>query len=484
MSAARPDLILFVADEWRGDALGHQGDPAVATPHLDRLAETDALSFSRAFCQNPVCVPSRCSVMTGWYPHVRGHRTQHHLLQADEPNLLRRLRRAGYFVWWAGKNDLMSAEAIEASVDVRRGERPRRHLAPGRRWREWWPDPETPGYYSFYAGRLPAELDADDDRADVDAAVELLANRPADRPLCLVLTLLTPHCPYAAPDPWYGRTDRSLVPDPLPRPEAGDGKPRPITELIRRQRLEDWSADQWRELRATYYDMCTRTDALFGEVVRAVRDSGRYDDTAILMFSDHGDFAGDFGLPEKAQNVFDDSLTRVPLLIKPPRDRAGRTGVTDALTELVDVTATVEDLAGLPRDYDHFGRSLMPLVTGGVTGHRDDVLCEGGRRADEPQAAELASPQRPEGLYYPRMSLQRTDPAAHGKAAMLRTARYKYVRRLDEDDELYDLECDPGERRNLVHTAAAAEPLADLRTRLLDRMITTADVVPYELDHR
>ncbi|WP_162606180.1 sulfatase-like hydrolase/transferase [Jiangella asiatica] len=484
MTTSRPDLIIFVADEWRGDALGHH-NPVVATPQVDRLVESDAVSFSRAFCQNPICVPSRCSVLTGWYPHVRGHRTQHHLLREDEPNLLRRLREAGYFVWWAGKNDMLSPRAIDGSVDVRveNQQRPT-GLSWAARWREWWPSTDVPGYYSFYAGRLPDELDVDDDRHHVDAAVDLILNRPVDQPLCVVLTLLTPHCPYGVAAPWYGSTDRRLVPDPLPRPAAGDHKPRTITELARRQGLEDWPPERWRELRATYYDMCTRTDAMFGEVVQAVRRSGRYPDTAIVLLADHGDFAGDFGLPEKAQNVFDDSLTRVPLVIKPPRDRAGRVGVTDALTELVDVTATIEELAGLERDYDHFGRSLLPLISDGANEHRPDVLCEGGRRESETHAAELASPQEPEGLYYPRMSLQREDPVAHGKATMIRTDRYKYVRRMYEDDEFYDLTLDPAEQRNLIHVQAAAGAIDELRVRLLDRMIATADVVPHHQDPR
>ncbi|HZU01975.1 MAG TPA: sulfatase-like hydrolase/transferase, partial [Ktedonobacteraceae bacterium] len=83
MMKERPHIVLFNPDQWRGDVLGHMGNPAAVTPTLDQWVQTDAVSFRHAYCQNPVCVPSRCSFMTGWYTHVRGHRTMYHMLQPD-----------------------------------------------------------------------------------------------------------------------------------------------------------------------------------------------------------------------------------------------------------------------------------------------------------------------------------------------------------------------------------------------------------------
>ena len=108
--ARLPHIVIFNPDHYRGDVLGHMGNPAAVTPNLDRLVATDAVSFRNAFCQNPVCSPSRCSFMSGWYPHVRGHRTMHHLMRPDEPVLLRTLKQHGHFVWWGGKNDLVPAQ--------------------------------------------------------------------------------------------------------------------------------------------------------------------------------------------------------------------------------------------------------------------------------------------------------------------------------------------------------------------------------------
>ena len=87
----KPNIIIFNPDQWRSDVMGCHGNQAAVTPFLDQFVETDAVSFDNAFCQNPVCTPSRCSFMSGWYPLVRGHRTMYHMLhpELDEPNLLK-----------------------------------------------------------------------------------------------------------------------------------------------------------------------------------------------------------------------------------------------------------------------------------------------------------------------------------------------------------------------------------------------------------
>ena len=494
----RPNLVIFVADEWRGDALGHAGNPAAVTPHVDRLVATEAVSFTAAYCQSPVCVPSRTSFLTGWYPHVRGHRTQHHLLHADEPHLLQELRDAGYTVWWGGKNDVLADDAVAKSVDVVNPRQPSPTALGGAdRVAARWGSPDDAGYYSFFVGRLPADAAEDDDAAQVQAAVRWIAERdPADPPFCVLLTLFTPHCPYGVCEPWFSAIDPDRVPAPTPRPRPGDHKPRSVQALIERQGLARWTPDQWRELRATYYGMIARTDALFAQVLDGLRTAGVYDDTAVFLFSDHGDYAGDFGLPEKAQNLFDDALVRVPLVVKPPADTPAVPGARDRLTELVDVSATIYDLAGIVPGYDSFGRSLLPAIAGDRAEERTGVFAEGGRRAGETQAMELsglhhaaadgggATDDARAGLYFPRMSLQAHDGVAHGKAAMWRTRTHKYVRRLYESDELYDLVADPREQRNVIHDPEQAEIAGQLRSELLDVMIATADVVPHSIDPR
>ena len=241
--------------------------------------------------------------------------------------------------------------------------------------------------------------------------------------------------------------------------------------------------------------MCSRIDHQFGLVIAALEERGLYDDTAIFFFSDHGDFTGDYGLVEKTQNTFEEALTRVPLVVKPPRtDAAGapvRTaaGVRRTIAELVDFPATVYALTGIEPEYRHFGRSLLPSIADPAVPHREEAHCEGGRLSGEVEAMERSSAERfsdpAESLYHPRIRLQISDEGVwHTKATMLRTRQWKYVRRLYERDELYDLTTDPGEERNRIDDPACAEVLLDLRERMLTWYQETADTVPFALDER
>lgn len=492
-----PHIVIINPDQWRGDVLGHLGNPAALTPNIDRLVESSAVSFTNTFCQNPVCTPSRCSFMSGWYPHVRGHRTMYHMMQPDEPVLLRDLKNAGYFVWWGGKNDLIPGQrGHEDYCHVRYNPhaRPDRPFFPNpHSFDDWRGEPGSDTYYSFFYGKTekPAEFPADenfvyDQEWDiVFEAVNTIRNRPADQPLCLFLALSLPHPPYLVEDPWFSAIDRAKLPPRTPAPDWTN-KPSILKGIYDGQNLSGWSEERWNELRATYYGMCARSDYEIGLVINALKEAGIFDDTAIFIFSDHGDFTGDYGLVEKTQNTFEDCLTRVPLIIKPPASVPVQPGMRDALVELVDFRATVEAITGLEPGYTHFGRSLLPLISGETNEHRDAVFCEGGRNRGEVQAMELesTSSQNPTGLYYPRLKMQRSDGPAHTKAVMCRTASYKYVRRLYEKDELYDLRNDPCELDNRIDDPSLAPILAALKERLLTFYLETGDVVPMETDQR
>jgi arylsulfatase A-like enzyme len=485
----KPHILLFNPDQWRGDVLGHLGNAAAVTPNLDVLVGRDAVSFSRAFCQNPVCTPSRCSLMTGWYPHVRGHRTMFHMLRPDEPCLLKSLKDAGYFVWWGGKNDLIPAQNSLAPCCDMKYEPPAapRLMFAMDRQAEWRGQPGSDGYYSMFAGKLatdPGEVYADSDWANVRGAIDLIHNPPADQPLCIYLPLTYPHPPYAVEEPWFSAIDRAALPPRVP-PE-GEGEPAILRGIRKRQGLTGWCEEKWDELRATYYGMCARVDHQFGLVVRALVDAGLYDDTLVVFYSDHGDFTGDYGLVEKTQNTFADCLTRVPLVVKPPTGMPITPGAREALVELVDIGATVMEIAGIPPDHSQFGRSLAPLLADPDAPGRDAVFCEGGRLRGETHAAERESPGStdPANLYWPRLSLQRLEGPEHTKAVMCRTAEYKYVCRLYESDELYDLRADPAERENRIDDPALATVLSDLKGRLLTFYLETADVVPFDIDRR
>ncbi len=502
----KPHILIFNPDQWRGDVLGHMGNPAAVTPNLDRFVETDGVSFRNAFTVNPVCTPSRCCFMSGWYSHVRGHRTMYHMMRPDEPVLLRTLLNNGYFVWWGGKNDLVPAQnGYEGYCDVKY--KPARPLKPGLHTNDAWRGgPEGDNYYSFYCGKLEPVRQAhpdtigkpvegkdkgeqtyyDYDWAMVQGAIEHIRSAPADKPQCIYLPLTYPHPPYGVEEPYYSMIDREMVPPRIPAPASWVGQPSMLAGIHERQKLHSWSEERWRELRATYYGMCARVDAQFGLVTDALREAGMYDDTAVFFFSDHGDFTGDYGIVEKTQNVFKDCGVRVPFLVKPPAGVPIKPRVSDALVELIDFPATVEALTGIEPGHTHFGRSLLPVLAGQTDEHRDAVFCEGGRVHGETQCMELEShsSQNPSGLYWPRISLQTAEGPEHTKAVMVRTTEYKYVRRLYESDELYDLKRDPAELDNRIDDPALAEPLRRLRDRLLTFYLRTGDTVPHDTDRR
>ncbi len=499
-SAKPPHIIVFNPDQWRGDTLGHLGHPAALTPNIDALVARDGVSFATAFCQNTVCTPSRCSFMTGWYPHVRGHRTMYHMLHPErgEPNLLKILKDSGYFVWWGGKNDLVPGQSgFDDYCDLHYQATPQDF----KRWKvrsrpdnhggdlAWRGKPDSDNYYSFFKGRLDKGKDpffGDGDWAAVMGAIDFIRDYRGEQPLCIYLPLGYPHPPYCVEEPWYSAIGRDRLPPRIPAPENWQDKPAILEGIWKNQGLSGWSEERWDELRAVYCGMCARLDHQFGLLMQALQEAGMYDDSAVFLFSDHGDYTGDYGLVEKTQNTMEDCLTRVPLVVKPPKQCGVRPRICEALVELVDFAATVYELTGIEPGYDHFGKSLLPLLAGGRENHRDAVFCEGGRRYGEVQAMEWQSASAgSEGMYAPRISLQTTDDGPyHSKAAMCRTRELKYVRRLYETDELYDLQRDPGEQCNLIDHPDYAERLCLLRNRMLHWYMETCDVVPHLIDRR
>jgi len=464
----RPNLLLFMPDQLRTDALGCMGNPLAVTPNFDKLAE-QGLALSNCHVQHTVCTPSRCSMFTGWYPHTRGYRSLYYLLRPDEPNLFKYLRQAGYHVEMIGKNDLLTAPAFEQSVTHRPKVR-------GAKCPNPWPA-DHPLYHTFYYGRRPDGLGPDHDRLCIDAALQFLASDPPE-PFCLYLALSQPHPEYVVEEPYYSLIDRAKVPLPAP-PEHGD-KARFMRVLYDLYGTKHMSEKQIRDMIATYWGMVARLDAMLGELLAALEAAGLEDRTAVTVFSDHGDYCGDYGLTEKWWIGFQDCLTRVPLILRAPGMPAR--GVLDPLVEMLDIFATLMDLAGIEPQHDHFSRSLLPIWQGRQRRHREAVFAEGGHRPDEAHCLEDLF--GPTALYYHKTRVQREDPTLLAKSAVIRTERWKYIYRTGDPDELYDLQADPKELRNLAGRPEHAATESQLRDRLLRWYIETCDVVPLQHDPR
>ncbi len=353
----------------------------------------------------------------------------------------------------------------------------------------WRGDPEGPRYYSFYKGKaeLPEEhRKYDHDWGHILAACEMIKERDHEDPMCCYLPIGFPHPTYRVEEPWYSMIDRSKVRPRVPAPEDTSKWPSMLRGIVERQHLQGLPDEIWTDMRATYYGMIARVDHQYGMLVDALKEAGIYDDTAIFIFSDHGDFVGDYGIAEKNQNTFQDCLSRVPFMIKPPKDVPVKPRVVDGLTELVDFPATVYEMTGIEPGYTHFGHSLLPQIAGETDENRDAVFCEGGRMHGERHCMETQSNSSfdPTGQYWPRVNLQQSEGPEHTKAVMCRTDRYKYVRRLYELDELYDLETDPHELNNRIDDPELSRVVAELKERMLTFFMETGDVVPFEEDQR
>lgn len=483
----RPNIVIFNPDSYRGDVLAHLGNPGAVTANLDALLEHGGVSYANAFAQNPVCTPSRCSFMTGWYPHTCGHRSMKNMLKEHEPNLLSVLRREDYHVWWGGKNDLVAVEKWEDYLkhcDTKHnpGETP---------YREYHqPEAVTTEDHRhrvFYRGVATREGDTplwqDNDRGNVRGAVDFIQDAPGDQPFCVYLPLSCPHPAYVVEDAFYNMIDPDKLPARLPIPE-GD---LPLLDNLRKgYRSSGVSDEDWVDIKRIYYAMCAKIDFLFGQVVDALQTKGIYDNTLIIFLSDHGDFAGDYGLPEKTHGSLQDALIRAPFLVKPQKGVEVKPGVRHHLVELVDMTATIYDLCEIDPGYDAFGRSLRASLAGSEAKLHDAVFAEVGGRKGEAQFKNLdVKGMDPESFYgvQSRYALPAHDAGSY--AISCRTQKWKYIRRGYVDHhELYDLEQDPGEIHNLSGHPEYAATEREMETLLLNHFMTTGDVMPRVQDSR
>jgi arylsulfatase A-like enzyme len=454
----RPNVVIFMPDQLRFDAASN-----ASTPNLDAL-RARGTTVTNAFSQHSVCSPSRVSMLTGWYPHVAGHRTLTNLLKPWEPNLLALVQQAGYFVAWAGhRGDAMAAGVTESSTDFSGFLVKPEVLA------------EEPYHASaamidaYHFGARPGPT-LDFDEATVRTAVQLLADGMPE-PWLLFVPLVFPHPPFTVEEPWYSLHSRADVPAPVGH---GTGKAELLGALRRAYGTDRLSPDDWAELVATYYGMVSRVDDQLGHVLASVD----HDRTATLFFTDHGEYLGDYGAVEKWPAGVDDCLVHNPLVIAAPGGREGQTA--SALVEMVDLLPTLLELAGTEPAHTQFGLSLTHLLDDGARSHREAAFTEGGFALRERDRMERV----PFGHYAAKVQLQIDRPDLVGRCTAMRTDRWTYVYRLDGADELYDRRDDPRELVNLARSTLHAGTVRRMRDQTLRWLVDTSDVIPADEDPR
>jgi arylsulfatase len=400
MQADRPNILWITTDQQRYDTIAALGHTHMHTPHLDGLVR-QGVAFARAYCQSPVCTPSRASFMTGRYASaVHQNRNAAAYFAPpyhDEPTLVTKvLSDAGYDCGLVGKLDLcFNRAATEPRSD------------------------DGFGYFQ-YSSRpdVPANLDQDyhhwlrakgldpaallGRKSDArDAVTTFLPPSPTDDctpaefhqttwcaekavefidiqrdgPWLLCLNIFYPHPPFDPPWEYYRRFDPATMPAPAFR-DSDLQIQATLRDVVFQTDARPPQERNVRELRAAYYAMIELVDERIGTVFDHLQRSGQWQNTVIVFTSDHGDMLGDHGLTRKGCRFYD-SLTRVPLLWSWP-GRFRHDLISDALVELTDIAPTLLEIAGLDTPRGMQGRSLLSILEGRASPdrHRGHVRSE------------------------------------------------------------------------------------------------------------
>ncbi len=463
MKSDRPNLLFVFTDEQRRDTLACYGNDYAAMPNLNRLADSSCV-FDEAYCTNPVCTPSRGSIMTGLYPHAHGATDNNIPLRQDArclpeclPPDVRRDYRVEYHGKWHLGDELYAQHGYERFVSVediywnhfsskrdRRDRSDYHHylLSEGFRLgvRDVFP--------RAFASQLPEHYCKP--RFLADHACQFIRQH-RDRPWMLTVSILEPHMPFhSCRDGQYDEaavpmfSNFNHVPDAVPHETA-------LLPQVTRDRLERYRRDGyqdhdlnteagWRELTARYLGLCSLVDTHIGRILDTVAQQGLSENTIVVFSSDHGEMMGSHHLLEKSTLYRE--ATMVPLLIRlPGQRRAARLG---GPISQIDLMPTLLDLLGADVPEGLHGRSLAPLLReASNTGRAIDV------RAD-------ASP-----------CVIVQDMPTVASRTIISTDGWRYSNYTNTGElELFNLNTDPGERHNLAAQPEQRARLADLHRQL------------------
>ncbi|MCU0664730.1 MAG: sulfatase-like hydrolase/transferase [Myxococcota bacterium] len=461
--AGKPNIVYIFSDQHRGDALGASGNKVVQTPNLDELARR-GVTFGRCYTNSPLCRPARASMMCGVLPREHGVWHNFAVPSQQAETHVRRLRdEAGYHTAVIGKTHLHEGEG---DIDQYRcilenfgfedvHELPDAGQAAKIKssWSRYLQDTTPPGEldkwkryrrlvttYARLFKSAPWDQAAFDDppfslppedHLDLYTgrlAAKWLADVQPSRPFYLQLCLPGPHDPFDAPG-----EIRALYDPRDPRLLAGtDDRPEPpysplVGQAIAYQDVRHMTVEQRARLRALYYAKITLVDRAVGLVTQALEARGLLDNTWVVYGSDHGEMCGDHGLMNKT--VPYEGSWRVPLVMRPPKGCEPLR--CDGLVDQLDVTTTLLSIGGLGPGKAQ-GRSL-----------------EGIALYKEPCKGKDAVIGEVQGIGF------------------VRTERHKLVLQYAAKRplELYDLEADPGEAKNLVEEPAQARTIEALLAR-------------------
>lgn len=433
MTANQPRNLLFImSDEHNKSVLGAAGHPMIRTPNLDRLAQA-GVRFTDAYCNSPICVPSRASFQTGRYVHDIRFWDNAIAYDGSVPSWAHRLKAAGHRVESIGKLHYRSAADDNGFTQ----EHMPLHVVDGvgdpigllR-------DPPPPRLAALkmaaQAGCGDSAYQGYDDRITESAQAWLRARAaaPDDQPWVLFVSLVCPHFPLISRPEWYNLYPEDQVPWPVMYNPAE--RPRhPYIEAMRACQIYDQGFDDPAKVRraiAAYFGMVSFVDHNVGLLMQVLGETGLQDDTRIIYTSDHGDNLGNRGLWGKS-NMYEEAAG-VPMIMAGPDVPAGV--VCREPVSLVDAFPTIVDCVGLAphaEDRDLPGANLLDIVRGSAP---------------------------------PRTVLSEYHAAGSATGAfMIRHGSFKYIHYVGMPAQLFDLAGDPGERRDLGQDPAYRGVVAD-----------------------
>ena len=448
----RPNILILMTDQQRPDSLGCYGSGIARTPNIDRLAH-EGVTFENCYVQNPLCCPSRYSLLTGRYPHSHGVRSNWYAPRPGEQSFAHQLGHAGYSTAAIGKmhftpwHDTFGFDGriiAEAKFDVDCPDDYERFLQRHGATRKKLYDLNSPEYVrdcTAVKSKVPQELHID---SFVGRSIcEYLWN--VREPFCCFASFLSPHNPYDPPAPYDTLFTNTRFPPRNMYPGEVAEKPNEAFQYLN-NRLKwpfttgELTAEQLQLTKAYYYSTCTLVDDWIGRVVDVLKKRNLHDNTIILYTSDHGDLLGDHGMVYK--QCFYEQSVKVPLIVHAPA-RFGARRVADPI-EALDVFSTVCELGRAWEGRGRQSRSLAPLLEGrSGYRHREAVFSEN---------------------YFGRM---------------VRHENYKMVYYPGKPyGELYDLAEDPAESRNLWMKLDGSPVKQRLKDLLLEWAFGSEDPLP------
>ena len=455
---SRPNILWYCTDQQRFDTIKALGNPYVDTPNIDKLVES-GVAFTHTYCQSPICTPSRSSFLTGLYP-ARLHNTRNGNDTFPEfpPLITKLIAESGYRCGNIGKFHLTSS-----------GHRTEPRLDDGMTYWQFSHAPrddwEEGHHYADWVRERGGDLDPmrnSEDRVPpeyhqttwaTECALEFIDVK-SDDPWLLCVNIYDPHPPFIPPKVYADMFDPNEMPGPYFREEDLENQKKLEAIDFQGEALPPEEHDAKR-MQAYYYAMIKQIDDQFQRVLDHLEASGQLDNTVIIFTSDHGESLGDHGLLQKGCRFYE-GLVRIPLILSWP-GKFLQNVQRKALVELLDLTSTIVELAGLEQPAYMQGKSLIPLLT------------------DATQADEHREFVRSE--YFDALDPFFTDGSG-AFATMYRNRKYKLSIYHGHDiGELYDLEEDPWEFNNLWDNPDYAEVKAELVYKSFDaHVVLTTDV--------